>query len=285
MASVVFMGFVAYVLSVASVSYQEDGTKRESLQVYAFNMFRNIVSQGNMMIVSKWSQRFLFYSWYLFCLVVSALYSGMLTAVLAIPAYETPINFLEDLPRAVKDGYTLSVMADSTNEYLFKEATEGIYKQIWPLFNHKDRPESFVSSPVIGMKRILERKYVYMGPYLVSRVIAMQMGDRKFYFGRQKFFPQDVGIAVPQGAPYKKIFDQKLLSMVEGGLIAKWQEDEVRKIPQTTSGQDESGSKISALTLTHLQAAMYTAAIGYVVAGVSLIIEKTVHFSFEIKDA
>ncbi|XP_068202882.1 glutamate receptor ionotropic, delta-2-like [Palaemon carinicauda] len=125
-----------------------------SLQGFSFNLFRNFVVQGNQIASAHWPERLIFYFWYLFCLILSALYSGMLIAVLAIPAFETPINALEELPKAVQNGFTLGVMKDSTNEMIFKEAKEGIYKEVWSLFNHEDRPQSFVDGIATGVSRI-----------------------------------------------------------------------------------------------------------------------------------
>ncbi|XP_064120868.1 uncharacterized protein LOC135225510 isoform X2 [Macrobrachium nipponense] len=89
-------------------------------QSYAFNMFRNIVNQGNSLDLGLWSERIILLCWFLFCLVCSALYSGTLTAVLAVPAYEKPINSLQDLPQAVKRGMTLLVNGATTHEFIFK---------------------------------------------------------------------------------------------------------------------------------------------------------------------
>lgn len=50
----------------------------------------------------------------------AALYSGTLTAVLAVPAFEKPIDGLTDLSKAIYQGFTLGVMLDSSLEYIFK---------------------------------------------------------------------------------------------------------------------------------------------------------------------
>ncbi|XP_066990697.1 uncharacterized protein [Macrobrachium rosenbergii] len=99
-----------------------------SEQNYAFNMFRNIVNQGNSLTLGLWSERIILLCWFLFCLVCSALYSGTLTAVLVVPAYEKPINSLQDLPQAVKRGMTLLVNGATTHEFIFKEAKKGSSK-------------------------------------------------------------------------------------------------------------------------------------------------------------
>ncbi|XP_064101097.1 glutamate receptor ionotropic, delta-2-like [Macrobrachium nipponense] len=179
-----------------------------SLPQYTFEMFRNLVNQGNLLEPKYLSQKILLLTWFLFCLVNAALYSGILTAVLAIPTFEKPIDSLEDLPKAVKDGFTLCVNRDTTNEYIFRDADKGIYKATWALFNHKDRSESFVSGLEEGVSRILQGKYVYMGTVDKIQYLAATFGVRKFYYGKQLFFFQNLGIAVPTGAPFKEHFNR-----------------------------------------------------------------------------
>ncbi|XP_064101788.1 glutamate receptor ionotropic, delta-2-like [Macrobrachium nipponense] len=240
-------------------------------------MFRNLVSQGNLLLTKDWPQRLLFFSWYLFCLVVSALYSGTLTAVLAIPAYEKPIDFLEDLPRAVKEGYTLGVMEDSSNELLFREADSGIYKQTWDLFNHKDRSQSFVNSPATGIERVLSRKFVYIGPTTYTQSLAAKLGSHKFHFGRSSFYQQNIVIICVPGVPYREVFNELLLRMVEGGLVEKWKDDEIFSTSRKDSVKEES-SKISAITLTHLQGAFFIIAVGSLMSTVVLLAENLMNY-------
>ncbi|XP_068241146.1 glutamate receptor ionotropic, delta-2-like [Palaemon carinicauda] len=223
------------------------------LQWYSFNMFRNIVVQGNYIKTQAWSTRILIFAWFVFCLIISALYSGMLTAVLAVPAFEKPIDSLSDLPRAVREGFTLGVLADTTNEYIFKTSTGGIYKQTWNLFNHKDRSKSFVSSPQIGMTRVLEGKFVFILGDAFAEVLATKMGRRRFYFGRDYFAYVNVGIACQTGAPYVDIFSDVLLRLGEGGLIHRWLEYEKTKGREEATSKDASETKTIAITLTHLQ--------------------------------
>lgn len=50
----------------------------------------------------------------------SALYSGTLTAFLAIPEYERPIDSLSDVLEATKQGLIPVVIRESSVHYLFK---------------------------------------------------------------------------------------------------------------------------------------------------------------------
>lgn len=50
----------------------------------------------------------------------AALYAGTLTAVLAVPAYEAPIDSLQDLASAHSRGFVIAITRDSSLESAFK---------------------------------------------------------------------------------------------------------------------------------------------------------------------
>ncbi|XP_068215576.1 uncharacterized protein [Palaemon carinicauda] len=269
------MGPIVYIETLISKKKKDHEV---SLQTCSFNVYRNIVNQGNRLIFNCWSQRLLIYSWFLFCLVTAALYSGTLTAVLAIPAYENPIDSLEDIPVAVEDGFTVGVTKGTSNEYLFKEATDGIYKQIWGLFNHKDKSRSFITSLRLAVKKILSEKFVFIGPDIEFIIITETYGRRKFHYGRQSFYPQVVAFPVPQGAPYREVFSIVTLRLVEGGFYKKWETDAVWNVTKSASGVapgegEEEDSKERSFTLTQLQAAFFLVLLGYSSAGFILMLE------------
>ncbi|XP_066954072.1 probable glutamate receptor isoform X2 [Macrobrachium rosenbergii] len=223
-----------------------------NLQWNTFNLFRSLVSQGSDIPAKHWWTRIVLLSWFVSCLTLSASYSGMLTAALAQPDFDDPVDSLKDLPKAVEEGFTLGVKEGTNIEYLFKEATEGIYKRTWELFDHRDRTRSFVDDNVTGMKRVLESNFLLIGMKVVCELLAMKMGRSKFHIGRDDFFPHSIAIPLPIGAPYRETFDIVMMRMVEGGLISKWREEEVRRVEARTSdGVVES--QVYAITLKHLQ--------------------------------
>ncbi|XP_064095426.1 uncharacterized protein LOC135207536 [Macrobrachium nipponense] len=186
--SILFLGLILKVLSnLTEFCMQQESIG--TLQLVTFNIFRSIINQGNQISVALWSHRCVCFAWYSFCLIFNALYSGTLIAVLAIPSYEKPVDSLTDLPRAVKhEGYTLGTSRLSMMEFLFKYATEGIYKDTWALFNHKDRDQSFVQGD-LAYQLVLERdKFLYISPSLRAKTEALRYGIEKFLHRKGHFF-------------------------------------------------------------------------------------------------
>ncbi|XP_069995052.1 glutamate receptor ionotropic, delta-2-like [Penaeus vannamei] len=274
-----------------------------SIRTYAFHMFRNLVMQGNLISSPHWPHRFIFLFWYLFCFYIYAMYSGTLTAFLAVPSFEKPIDSLWDLLRACEEeGYQPMVTYDTANVFLFEKATSGIYKEIWERF----QPENgYVYTGDEGVEKVLTGKYAYLGGRLASEVRMTIFGQEQYHLARQTFQPQAYGVMLNSGSPYKGVFDKALLQLVESGLVGKWTRDEVDMARGRTSAGGEGGGEIldergegerggekeqrerrrrrrarggadggpGAISVTHLQAAFFLLATGLLLAALALLAE------------
>ncbi|XP_068238836.1 uncharacterized protein [Palaemon carinicauda] len=206
-------------------------------------------------------------------LTMSALYSGMLTAVLAIPAYETPINSLQDLPKATKEGFTVGTLAGSHYESIFKTATEGIFKQTWDLFNHNDRSKSFVSGTFLAARRILDEKFVFITSDNIGRLFSTMFGSERFHLSKERFLPSYIGIACQKGSPVNGALSRVFLKMKEGGIVDKILDDHDKLVPVDPSAKQVSNKKSPSITLTHLQAAFYIFLFGTLVSNAAFLME------------
>ncbi|XP_050690664.1 glutamate receptor ionotropic, delta-1-like [Eriocheir sinensis] len=238
-------------------------------QELGFNMYRNFMVQSNLIRTSSWVLKIMFFSWYLFSFYINALYSGTLTAVLAIPAFEKPIDSLEQLASAHQRGYTIGTTRDSSFEDTLKSAVSGIYREVWLLMNHEDPSQSFLATPGHGIQMILKRKYfVFINAQLNSIMKATQLGRHQFHIGRQTFLPQSYGIACNTGSPLRDAFSSVLLRLIEGGLVYKWAGDEVSGGASSQSAAKTSGPP--SITLQHLQAAFFLLTLGLSASVVAL---------------
>ncbi|XP_071526279.1 glutamate receptor ionotropic, delta-1-like [Panulirus ornatus] len=261
----VLVGPLLYTVSRLLVVYlDEEDSVHYSLQSFSFNMFRNLMVQGNRITSQRWSIRFFFISWYLFCLYIRAMYSGTLTAALAITAYEKPIDSLYDLAQAQQDGYTIGLLGDSSYDAAFKGARSGIYHEVWQLFNHEDPDQSFLPTPDSGFDAVLTRKLVYMYTDISSEVKATQRGRDNFYISRQSFLPQNIAIVCSSGSPYRDTISAILMLFTAAGLVDRWANDEVNNIPRFMSASRDSGP--TAISLQHLQAAFIIVALSFAVS-------------------
>ncbi|XP_045129467.1 glutamate receptor ionotropic, delta-1-like [Portunus trituberculatus] len=239
-------------------------------QELTFNMYRNLMVQNNLITTSSWVLKLIFFGWYLFSFYIYAMYSGTLTAVLAIPAFDKPIDSLQQLADARRRGYTIGTTRDSSFEETLKGAKTGIYREVWLLMNHEDRDESFLPAPQSGIDMILKREYyVFINAQLNSVMKATQSGQRhKFHIGRETFLPQSYGIACSTGSPLRDAFSDILRRLSEGGLVYKWAGDEVAGGSSSNRAGKTTGPP--AITVQHLQAAFFLLTLGLVTSTVVL---------------
>ncbi|XP_068201416.1 glutamate receptor ionotropic, delta-2-like isoform X1 [Palaemon carinicauda] len=277
----VWMGIIATTLGVGTLltvvtwvmgKYLPEKPKGYNLNDTIFNMFRGIVKQDTLLIANYWPHKFLLLFWYIFCLNISALYSGILIATLIKPSFEKPIDGLTDLPAATKNGFTLVITSGTSMEYLFKSATDGIYAQTWKLFNHRDKSKSFIRHSKDVMHKISDDKLVLINGHLSLQYLAMEEGIRRFYFARNTFAPQYYGAACISGAPYLPKVNKILSYMLEGGLITKWRDTEFQKVAGSNVITETGGSR--AFSIKHLQAAFYILLIGLLTAVIVLVGEQ-----------
>ncbi|XP_068228563.1 glutamate receptor ionotropic, delta-2-like [Palaemon carinicauda] len=236
-----------------------------------FNMFRSLVKQENLMGNESSPQKITILFWYIFCFIISVLYSGMLTATLIKPSYEKPINSLTDLPGAVKDGFTLAMTADTIVEYMFRYAQTETYADTWKLFNHKDRSKSFLPYSVDSFDKIVEDKLIIINGEVTSSFHGAKLGISQFYMARDTFAPQYYGAPVYPGSPFLPVFNKMISYLTEGGLITKWLENEFRQVSTQKSIINQSGPR--AFTVIHLQAAFYVLSIGFVISSIAFAME------------
>ncbi|XP_042857155.1 glutamate receptor ionotropic, delta-2-like [Penaeus japonicus] len=275
------VGPILWLISWAKEKHVLRGTwHADSLSNYTFNMFRSMVVQGNKTEMLQWSHRFLLFTWFFFCYVVYALYAGTLTAVLAVPTFEKPIDSLWDLLTAIEeDGYKATVVYQTSNEFIFKEATSGIYKQIWDVF---DPSVGYVYTWDEGVEKVLTGKYAYMNAQLGAEIRAIKRGIHNYHFAKNTFYPQGYAMALPSGSPYKGKFEKLLIQLASAGLVDKWTRDEVAKVAGAGGGEASKGP--GAITVVHLQAAFFLLAIGYSTAGSVLLLERLARFCYGRKE-
>ncbi|ROT83246.1 hypothetical protein C7M84_023582 [Penaeus vannamei] len=280
------VGPILWLISVAKEELVLKGIWRaDSLSNYSFNMYRSMVVQGNKAEMEQWSHRFVLFTWFFFCFVVYALYAGTLTAVLAVPTFEKPIDSLWDLLGAIEnDGYKATVVYQTSNEFfqgnrpfkttmLLQEATSGIYKQIWDVF---DPSVGYVYTWDEGVEKVLTGKFAYMNAQLGAEIRAIKRGIHNYHFAKNTFYPQGYAMALPSGSPYKGKLEKLLVQLASAGLVDKWTRDEVAKVAGAGGGEASKGP--GAITLVHLQAAFFLLAIGYSTAGGVLLVERLAMF-------
>ncbi|XP_050727853.1 glutamate receptor ionotropic, delta-1-like [Eriocheir sinensis] len=265
------MGFVLAAVVWVREQYVGRGRMaRLTLNTLSFTVFRSLVVQGNLLFPKETPLRIIFLFWYMFCFIIYALYSGTLTAVLALPTFTKPIETLTDLLVAARQGRLHpAVVKGTSNAFLLKEAEDGIYKDVWDVF---EPALGYAKNYDAGADKVMTGPFVFINARLGSEVRAAARGIQKFYISRDSFYPQSYGIAFQSGSPIRVVISPMLTSITASGLVGKWMRDEVRKVTKSVEVE-----KNYAITLVHLQAAFFILLFGFLIAASALLLEKASH--------
>ncbi|CAL4079622.1 unnamed protein product [Meganyctiphanes norvegica] len=239
-------------------------------------MYRGLLVQGNRIHSPYSVHRLMFVFWYLFCIIISALYNGTLVGHFFLPSYEKTVDSLWDLETAVKhDQKVLGTLQHSSLELAFKEADEGIYYTVYKLFCHDDRSRCFVRSTRLGTEKILrEPEAIQVQSEMNAVYLVKLFGSRLFHIGRDSFHPNPNGFACSSGAPYKYVVDKIIYRMIETGLIQKFIKIEMDSVHEPRVPEDLPQKP---LVLEHMQAAFYILLIGFILATLIFIVEMSMH--------
>ncbi|KAA0190210.1 Ionotropic receptor 213 [Hyalella azteca] len=250
-----------------------------TLPEFCFNAFRSVVNQGNLIHVGLDSVKVLFVFWYIFCLIVIYLYSGSLTAGYAVPTYSATIDSLEQVVAAGRRGQMVPLMNfQNSLDTLFKSSPPGsLYRAIADLYV----PGVTYAFPVETGARYEALKrggYTSFNSYGDARALTLQAGRRYFHIGRELFYFQSYGTVLPSGAPYKGVFDDALLRIVEAGLPNRFLEERLQQIlgvklylQERSAAAGGGGLETSSISLRHTQGAFFVLLGGCGVGFLSLV--------------
>ncbi|XP_071534212.1 glutamate receptor 1-like [Panulirus ornatus] len=233
--------------------------------------------------------------WWVFCMLVTAVYRSSLIAHLTVPTTSQPIDHLDQLlalPGAtwgIEPGYGLG----------------------WDWFKLNSNPrvqEMFRTLQVLSLEEQLEqvlrgRHAFFTWKYYIKTIIASRYTDRYGYtpihVSRQEFIPGSTGWGVRKGLPFLEPVDRIHDKLVEAGLVDLWLHELFEAAMRETRAQmreagagggsegdalllySESGGELSkralVLSLDHLQGAFYLHLLGLGAAALALLLERVSH--------
>ncbi|XP_076048254.1 ionotropic receptor 40a-like isoform X2 [Oratosquilla oratoria] len=246
-----------------------------------FNAFRCLVLQNDLQRAKLDAPRIATLAWYFFVLIVYVVYSGTLTSFLTLPAFEKPIDSLEDLyEAAVERGYGLALRRGTVYVSLLRSSKGGIYTALWKSAVHE---EHYVKTPFEALDRMLNQKLAFMDETISMRGYTNMLGSAKYHIGTQTFYTHPSGIACQQGSPYINNFNKIVMSLEEAGLIRKWLEDQLWlvEIKGRKRSLEEARDKerLPILSLDHLQSALIVFGAGQVLGLLVLVFEVIIGLS------
>ncbi|XP_068239048.1 glutamate receptor-like [Palaemon carinicauda] len=240
----------------------------ESLSNVYFMLFGHLMIQGSQVPSQGMIYRVFFVFWFIFCFLITSLYSDVMISMLAVPAFEKPIDSLYDLLEAIeKRNYITVLGCGSNNEFIYSNTDQKIYKDIYAKFDHS---KGCIKNWDHGMEKVFSGGHVFSNNRLGAEVRANLMGRSKFHFATHEFYAHGYSIACPNGSPYKTAFEEILVKELSFGLIQKFTKEQ---LDRARKAEDVGEKGPEAINVQHLQAAFYLVALGNTTAILLLVLE------------
>ncbi|XP_049866227.1 ionotropic receptor 40a [Pectinophora gossypiella] len=231
--------------------------------------------------------------------VIGDMYSANLTSLLARPARERPIGTLPALEEAMRDrGYELVVERHSSSLAILQNGT-GVYGRLARLMR-RQRVQR-VRSVEVGVRLVLSRRHVaVLGGRETLYYDTERFGSHNFHLS-EKLYTRYSAIAFQIGCPYLETFNNAVMTLFEGGILAKMTTDEYKNLPEqsrrsepvtesdrqssdftsesaaTSQAQPESTKGLEPVSLRMLRGAFCLLGIGHLLAALALGVEIQIH--------
>ncbi|KAK3092084.1 hypothetical protein FSP39_025052 [Pinctada imbricata] len=210
-ATMIFIGFLQYIVHRLSPY----NMVRLRLVDALWMSFGAYVGQGGEYNPKFPSGRIILGIWWVFTIVVLALYTANLAAFLTITLAKTPIKNIAEL--SAQTEYKPLVKEGTNLISLFKNADSGTYAKIWSMMS--DMPVVKTTDEAYDM--VLSEPYAFMTD--VSQLEYRALTDcQNVDIAEETFNKAGLSFLVRENAPFLEAFNAHMIRMLEAGLIAKY---------------------------------------------------------------
>nr|CAH0112263.1 unnamed protein product [Daphnia galeata] len=234
-----------------------------------------ITSQGVGYCENRLGLRLAVATWCLTNVVFVYVYTGVLTALLAVPNYVPIINTLDELATSsiIKPVTIKSTAVDD----IMLNAKNGTYKLIGDTFR-KYPNETLVANTRVGVTRVVEGSYGFLEPRM--SLLSLMENDRKEHktcrvtLAKETFYPRAFAYLLPKKSSYKDAFDRQILLLQQFGFIIHFQTKIVLQSNRCLLRKTKVRSRTPRLTLDHVSSSFVILVLGYVISILSFTFEK-----------
>uniref|UniRef100_A0A4W3I5I0 Glutamate receptor n=1 Tax=Callorhinchus milii TaxID=7868 RepID=A0A4W3I5I0_CALMI len=277
--TVLLVGLLVYLLNWLNPPRLQMGSVTSTtLYNSMWFVYGSFVQQGGEVPYTTLATRMMMGVWWLFALIVISSYTANLAAFLTINRIETSIQSLQDLSKQTDIPYG-TVMESAVYEHIRVKGMnpferDNMYSQMWRMINRGNGTENSVKDSQEGIRRVKGGHYAFVWDVAVLEYVALNSPDCSFFTIGNTLADRGYGIALQHGSPYRDIFTQRILELLQSGEIDllkhKWW-------PRTTQCDIYSSYKAqqrsSALDLASFAGVFCILAAGIILACVIAIVE------------
>ncbi|XP_069121394.1 glutamate receptor ionotropic, delta-1-like [Argopecten irradians] len=241
-------------------------------------MYGALLTQGGEHLPQSQTGRTLLSSWWLFCIIMMATYSGNLIAFLTVTKDKPPFSTVAGMIQ--NDNYRWGTIGGSSWIDAFNETRVSTFMKVWEgmlRFNASDPSTLSPKSSVHFEKVLAGDNYAYIGD---KTQMEIKMAEEcSLLMADDEFLPLQYAFGFPNFSPYTKLFSDELLYVHESGLLHIWK---TRRWPQRSFCASEMVTVAKTITLMDVQSAFYLIGIGVGLAALVFGLEKFAYW-YKIK--
>ncbi|XP_046575445.1 probable glutamate receptor [Haliotis rubra] len=204
------------------------------------------------------SGRMLFSFWWLFCLVMAAVYRGNLMAFLTVSRTFVPFRSIEEL--ANQDVYDVGSTAGTYHSLAIQTSNQTVMKKLWKKIEktRQESPANRDAEHQFQLQRLHEGYYALIETStLADNIMSDTCSLARM---REGFLPSTGGMTFPVYSPLARLFYLELMTVMEAGLERKWYS---KWVPSQDSCSDDSiAVGVSALRIQDYYSALAACVVG-----------------------
>ncbi|ESO96489.1 hypothetical protein LOTGIDRAFT_115937, partial [Lottia gigantea] len=255
-----------YVMEKHNPFYQK--FRIHSFQEYVIYVFGAMLTQGGPNQPRSSSGRLLIACWWLFSIVVVAIYSGNLIAFLTVTKDQPPFETLAELSQ--QDTYKWGTIGGTIWTTFLKTANTPDTKALWAGVVKFNKTDPVVLSIDVDthLKKVANGNYAFLADKAMLEIKMATECD--WVFLKELFYPLQYAVGLPMKSPYNKLFYDEMLRIYETGLLQIWKK---RWWPKKGTCKGSLVTEAKRIELVDLQSAFYVIAIGIVLASFIIVSE------------
>lgn len=186
--------------------------------------FQLILQQGSNQVPESPTGRWYITGWFIFILVILSFYQGALVAMIAIPQQEFELNNIETLVR--KDHhYSWAFLEGSDIERYFTQSPDKAYQKVAKQAKRLQFEDLWEIDTGI-YEKIFDNMWAYIDNHgFIQGLYYRQYRNTSqcnYTFSRERFFYQNLGIALPKDSPWTPLFSKDTKVLFHSGVIETW---------------------------------------------------------------
>ncbi|ESO86865.1 hypothetical protein LOTGIDRAFT_166867 [Lottia gigantea] len=260
--SVLGVGVLLYYIECINPFYTALYPKRKktSIQRTLWYLYGALLSHGGHTMPESASGRMLLSTWWLFCMVCAATYSGNLIAFLTVGTKKVPFNTLDEM---VNSDYSWGYIQGSFLETLFKNSNLKTYQKVWEGVQKfsKDDPDHLHPDMNVHFDRMMNSEYAVIDDG--SAIFSWSEQQCDINILNERFFPNHYALGLPNNSPFTGIFSDQMIKIYESGLLQIWEQNWWPKEKFCGGSLTNNSEPIDLLSL---QSAFYVLGIGVFLA-------------------